>query len=174
MEVIQHELKDVLEIIPDVYEDERGYFFESYNEHRFHEHGITTKFIQDNQSKSQKNVLRGLHFQTPPHAMTKLVRVISGKIIDVIVDLRTNSPTYLKHGKYELSAKKKNMLLVPEGFAHGFLTLEDETVVFYKCSSLYNKESDSGLNWNDPDFNINWDVEEPIVSKKDQNALPVL
>ena len=128
--------------------------------------GIDISFIQDNQSLSSKDVVRGLHFQAPPFAQDKLVRVIKGIVVDVVVDIRKNSPTYGQFETYTLTEEKKNMLLVPKGFAHGFVTLEDNTIFVYKCSNVYNKESEGGILWNSLD--INWQVENPIVSDKDK------
>jgi len=162
-------IKDLLIISPRVYVDNRGYFLESYNKNDLASI-INVDFVQDNESKSQKNVLRGLHFQKPPHAQGKLVRVITGSVLDIAVDLRKNSMTYGKHFKHVLSAENKNQLYIPEGFAHGFLVLEDETIFSYKCTKYYNKESEDSLLWNDTTLNINWEIENPIISEKDKNA----
>lgn len=159
-------------IYPRVFEDSRGYFYEFYNKQSFIDAGITEEFVQSNQSLSQKGVLRGLHFQLPPHAQSKLVRVIQGSVLDVAVDIRVGSPTYGKHFTIELNASNKTMLYIPVGFAHGFLTLEDNTLFSYKCGNFYNKESESGLMWNDPQIGIDWNIENPILSEKDMyNAL---
>jgi dTDP-4-dehydrorhamnose 3,5-epimerase len=155
---------------PDVFEDHRGYFFESWNREKFREYGLDENFLQDNQSMSGANVLRGLHFQLPPWQQGKLVRVISGSVVDVAVDLRRNEPTYGKHFKYTITSKQKNMLWLPPGFAHGFLTLEPNTIFFYKCTQVYNKESEASIAWFDPDLNIDWGVENPMVSEKDKVA----
>lgn len=155
---------------PSIYEDNRGYFFESYNLETFLKHGLSMDFKQDNQSMSSANVLRGMHFQVPQFEQGKLVRVISGSVLDVVVDLRKQRPTYGKHFKCILDANSKNMLWIPPGFAHGFLTLEDHTVFFYKCSQVYNRESDRSLRWDDPDLGIDWGISNPIVSDKDKNA----
>lgn len=162
-------IKDLLIISPKVFEDNRGYFLESYNKKDLASL-LNVDFVQDNESKSQKNVLRGLHFQRPPHAQGKLVRVITGSVLDVAVDLRNNSTTYGKYFKHVLSAENKNQLYIPEGFAHGFLVLEDETIFSYKCTRYYNKESEESLLWNDSTLNINWEIEDPIISEKDKNA----
>lgn len=159
-------LQGVIEIIPRVFEDERGFFFESYNENVFKENGITDTFVQDNQSFSLKNVVRGLHYQKEPYAQAKLVRVISGKVLDVVVDVRADSPTYGQHLKVVLDAQRQNMLYVPAGFAHGFTALED-TIFVYKCTNLYNKASESGIYWADETLSIDWEVSNPIVSGKD-------
>lgn len=163
-------IKGLIELEPRVFEDERGFFFESFHENHLKEIGLKKPFVQDNQSFSIKGVLRGLHLQKAPYAQGKLVRVISGSALDVAVDLRKGSPTFGEHYKVVLDAKKHNMLYIPEGFAHGFLALED-TVFFYKCTNFYNKDAEAGIIWNDATLNINWTVEDPIVSAKDQ-ALP--
>jgi dTDP-4-dehydrorhamnose 3,5-epimerase len=160
-------IKSLFEITPRLFNDERGFFFESYSQKAFKENGINVTFIQDNQSYSKKNVLRGLHFQTGDFAQGKLVRVIKGKALDVAVDLRKDSPTYGKYDSVILDDIKCNMLYVPEGFAHGFLALE-ETILIYKCTNLYNKSAEGGILWNDPDLNIDWQVKNPIISAKDQ------
>jgi dTDP-4-dehydrorhamnose 3,5-epimerase len=152
---------------PLVFKDDRGYFFESFQKERFRALGIDTDFVQDNESMSGKGVLRGLHFQKPPFAQGKLVRVVRGSVLDVAVDLRKKSKTYGKWESSTLSADNKLMMLVPEGFAHGFLVLEDDTIFQYKCSNYYNKESECGIIWNDPDLNIEWGIENPVVSEKD-------
>ena len=170
MKVIPTNIPDLFVIQPNVFEDARGHFFESYNRDVFVKHGITTEFVQDNQSLSQKGVLRGMHFQNHPHAQAKLVRVITGSVLDVVVDIRKNSPTYGHHFAEVLTAARKNMLFVPVGFAHGFAVLEDDTIFSYKCSNLYNKESEESILWNDPDLNIKWGVENPILSDKDKVA----
>lgn len=154
-------------ITPRVFDDPRGYFFESYSKKSFVDAGITDDFVQSNQSLSQKGVLRGLHFQTPPHAQSKLVRVIQGSVLDVAVDVRKNSPTYGQHFSIVLSAENKKMFYVPVGFAHGFLTLEDNTIFSYKCGNYYNKASEQGILWNDTSLNIDWGIIDPILSEKD-------
>ncbi|MEY5040878.1 MAG: dTDP-4-dehydrorhamnose 3,5-epimerase [Bacteroidota bacterium] len=170
MELIETPLLDAKIIVPRVFEDERGYFYESFNEKSFNEKIGDYNFVQDNQSKSQKGVLRGLHFQNPPYEQGKLVRVLAGSVLDVIVDIRKNSPTYGKHFSYVLCAAKKHAMWVPPGFAHGFLTLEDETVFFYKVTNYYNKESEGCIAYNSKDLGINWGIENPILSEKDKNA----
>ncbi|MBT6746442.1 MAG: dTDP-4-dehydrorhamnose 3,5-epimerase [Flavobacteriales bacterium] len=165
-------LNDLMVIQPTIFEDERGYFFESYNENQFNKVGIICHFIQDNQSKSQKGVLRGLHFQNPPYAQGKLVRVISGSVLDVAVDIRKKSPTYGQHFSIELTEQNKTMLWIPPGFAHGFATLENNTIFSYKCTNLYNKESEKCIFWNDQNLNIDWQLNSPILSKKDINGTP--
>ena len=170
MKIIKTNIPAVLLIEPKVFADERGYFFESYNRKKFVEHGIPEIFIQDNESKSQKGVLRGLHFQKPPFAQGKLVRVIKGTVIDVAVDIRKGSKTYGQWTSAELSEENKKMLWVPHGMAHGFVTLEDETIFSYKCTELYNKSSEGSIRWDDPDLNIDWGLESPVLSDKDKQA----
>ncbi len=162
-------IKDLLLLTPRVYDDERGYFMESYNKLKIGKM-IKDDFVQDNESLSRKNVLRGLHLQLPPHAQAKLIRVIKGSILDVAVDLRQDSDTYGKHFKHVLSGENKKQLYVPEGFAHGFLTLEDDTLINYKCSSYYHADSETSILWNDPDLNIDWGLENPILAEKDRLA----
>ena len=159
-------------IQPKVFEDERGYFFESYNKAIFLKHGIDIEFLQDNQSLSQNNVLRGLHFQNPPFAQGKLVRVINGAVWDIAVDVRKNSKTYGQSFGIELTEKNKTMFWIPPGFAHGFLTLSDNTIFSYKCTNVYNKEAEDSILWNDLDLNINWKNATPLLSEKDKNAKP--
>ncbi len=163
----------LLVITPSVFGDHRGYFMESYNETQFAAAGITAHFVQDNQSMSGKNILRGLHFQAPPYAQGKLVRVIKGAVLDVALDIRKSSVTYGQHLAIELNEDNKTMLWIPPGFAHGFLTLKDETIFAYKCTDLYNKESEGGIIWNDPALAIDWGTESPILSQKDE-ILPTL
>lgn len=169
--VTQTPLAGVLLIEPQFFRDSRGFFVESYNKKDFHDAGITEEFVQDNHSKSQKGVLRGLHFQSP-HAQGKLVRVLKGSIYDVVVDIRVGSPTYGRIFAVTLSENDPAMLYVPVGFAHGFLVLEDNTEVMYKVTDLYYPEGDAGLLWNDPDLNIPWPLDQvgikkPILSEKD-------
>lgn len=163
------DIPDLLVFEPRVFEDSRGYFFEAYNEQTFKEQGIGLKFLQDNQSKSSYGVIRGLHYQMPPYAQTKLVRVIEGRILDVAVDIRKGSPTFGKHFSVELSAENRKQLFVPAGFAHGFSVLSETATVLYKCDKLYNKESEAGIRYNDPALNIDWkiDAAKTIVSDKD-------
>lgn len=170
MQIIETEIRDLLIIKPQVFEDDRGYFFESYNREKFINAGIDVNFVQDNESKSMKNVLRGLHFQAPPFAQGKLVRVMKGAVLDVAVDLRLGSPSYGKWASILLTESNKFMYWIPAGMAHGFLTLEDNTVFFYKCTNVYNKPSEGSIRWNDPTLNINWGAEKPLLSAKDQEA----
>lgn len=173
MQVIPTEFEGLYIIQPKCFEDERGYFFESYNENEFSKNGLNLKFVQDNQSLSQKGVLRGMHFQNPPFAQEKLVRVIKGAVLDVVIDIRKNSKTFGRHFSLELNEQNKTMLYIPEGFAHGFLTLQDNTIFFYKCTNFYNKASEDCILWNDPALNINWGISNPLVSEKDSLAKPL-
>ncbi len=166
MQVKHFTIEGLVEITPAVFKDERGFFFESYSTKKFEEIGIKEQFVQDNQSFSTKGVLRGLHLQKDPHAQGKLVRVISGKVLDVAVDIRKNSPTIGQHVSILLDAERNNMFYIPPGFAHGFVVLED-AVFSYKCTNLYNKQSEGGIIWNDPKLNIDWGVANPNVSEKD-------
>lgn len=168
MEVTNIFIDGPLVLQPKVFYDERGYFYESYNKQAFEKAGITADFVQDNQSLSQKGAVRGLHFQAAPFEQGKLVRVIQGAVYDVVVDVRKNSPTYGKHFGIELTAENFTMFWIPPGFAHGFSTLKDNTIFSYKCTNVYNKPSEGGLLWNDPQLAINWEVEQPIVSDKDK------
>jgi dTDP-4-dehydrorhamnose 3,5-epimerase len=154
---------------PTVIKDSRGYFFESYSERAFHAAGITDRFVQDNQSKSSYGVIRGLHYQLHPHAQTKLVRVLSGKILDVAVDIRAGSPTYGQAFSLELSAENNKQLLIPKGFAHGFSVLSETAEVMYKCDEFYYKESEAGIYFQDTALNIDWNIpaDKAIVSEKD-------
>lgn len=162
-------IKDLVVLTPDVFEDARGYFFEGYNKNKMRSLGIDIEFVQDNQSFSQRGTLRGLHYQNPPYAQTKLVRVLQGEIMDVAVDLRKDSPTYGQHFAIRLSAENKKQLLVPQGFAHGFSVLSETAVVLYKCDQFYNKASEGGIRFDDPTLAIDWgmDLKEAIVSDKD-------
>jgi len=159
---------------PVVLKDDRGYFFESYNEQTFQQQGILTRFIQDNQSFSRYGVIRGLHYQVEPHPQAKLIRVLQGKILDVALDIRKGSPTYGRFMSVELSADNKRQFLIPRGFAHGFSVLSDTAEVSYKCDGLYDKSSEGGIRFDDPQLNIDWQLppDKAIVSSKDL-ALPV-
>jgi dTDP-4-dehydrorhamnose 3,5-epimerase len=163
------EIKDLLIVTPTVFEDERGYFMESYNKTKLVELGINIDFVQDNQSFSKKGTLRGLHYQNPPFAQTKLVRVLEGEIIDVAVDLRKDSSTYGQSYAVLLTSENKKQLLVPQGFAHGFSVVSETAVVMYKCDQFYNKASEGGIRFDDSKLNIDWgmDLKEAIVSEKD-------
>lgn len=162
-------IQDLVIINPTVFVDERGCFFEAYSKSKFSDLGITIDFVQDNQSFSKNGTLRGLHYQNPPFAQTKLVRVLQGEIIDVAVDLRRDSPTFGKHFSILLSADNKKQLLVPQGFAHGFSVISETAVVLYKCDQYYNKQSEGGIRFDDAELNINWgmDLKDAIVSDKD-------
>jgi dTDP-4-dehydrorhamnose 3,5-epimerase len=171
MLVEKTKLKDCFLIHNQLFEDSRGYFFESFHERKFYEStGLATHFVQDNQSKSQRGVLRGLHYQTGDFAQAKLVRVLSGKVQDVVVDVRKNSPTYGQHLSIELSAENQTQVFIPRGFAHGFLVLSDEATFFYKCDNYYNKKSEGGILYNDPALGIDWQLSEAqlILSEKDR------
>ncbi|PXY41999.1 dTDP-4-dehydrorhamnose 3,5-epimerase [Flavobacterium cheongpyeongense] len=163
-------IQDLVVIEPTVFEDERGYFFECYSKTKFEKLGIDIDFVQDNQSFSRKGTLRGLHYQNPPFAQTKLIRVLEGEIIDVAVDLRKDSPTYGKSFSILLSAENKKQLLVPQGFAHGFSVISETATVIYKCDQFYNKGFEGGIKFDDPSLNIDWGMnpEDAIVSDKDQ------
>jgi dTDP-4-dehydrorhamnose 3,5-epimerase len=167
MEVIETKIKGLLIINPKVFADTRGYFFESYNSDVFKNNNINDVFVQDNQSLSNAGVLRGLHFQAPPYDQGKLVRVITGAVLDVAVDIRKDSITYGEHIIIELTEENKTMFYIPPGFAHGFLTLRDNTIFSYKCTNVYNKASEGTVLWNDVDLNINWNISNPILSEKD-------
>jgi dTDP-4-dehydrorhamnose 3,5-epimerase len=171
MELIKTEIEDVKLIKPDVFRDQRGYFYESYNKPKFTDLGIPVDFIQDNESLSSKGVLRGLHFQIPPYAQGKLIRVVKGAVLDVAVDLRKESPTFGKYVSFELSEENKLICWIPPGFAHGFLTLRDETIFSYKCSNYYHRESERSIRWNDPDIGIDWNFPDPLLSEKDKDAM---
>lgn len=172
MEVKETGIEGLLEIIPSVYADERGWFFEFFNKDTFKKHNINYNFVQENHSHSVKGVVRGLHFQLPPFEQAKLVTVVKGKVLDVVVDIRQGSRTFGRVFYCLLDSEKKNMLMVPEGFAHGFAAVED-TIFAYKCSNTYHRELEQGIIWNDPDLQIDWQVEKPIISAKDA-SLPTL
>ena len=160
-------IKDLLIVEPQLFKDDRGFFYESYNKKKLNKN-IKIVFVQDNESKSNIGVIRGLHFQKPPHAQTKLVRCVSGEILDIAVDLRKNSKTYGKSFSIELSSENNKQLFVPKGFAHGFQVLSEIAIVNYKVDEYYNPDSDSGLIWNDKDLSINWSIDvKPILSVKD-------
>lgn len=177
MKLIQTAIPDVVLIEPAVYEDERGWFMESFNEKRFHRElkalglPVPRPFVQDNHSYSNKKILRGLHYQLPPFSQGKLVRVVRGAAFDVAVDIRKASPSFGKWVGVELTAKNRRMLWVPEGFAHGFISLEDGTDFLYKTTDYYNKDYERAIIWNDCDINIGWPENNPIVSEKDQSAM---
>lgn len=170
MELIPTAISEIILIKPDVFSDDRGYFFESFHTEKFASLGINGPFVQDNESCSQKDVLRGLHYQLEPFAQGKLVRVIRGSVLDIAVDVRRNSPTFGKWVSMRLSGENKWICWIPKGFAHGFVTLEDDTVFTYKCSGLYNKASEASIRWNDPVLNIDWGISNPLLSDKDMVA----
>ena len=169
MPFIKTEFPDLLIFEPVVFEDSRGYFFESYNEKVFSAEGVGIKFVQDNQARSTYGVIRGLHFQLAPYAQTKLIRALSGSILDVAVDIRKGSPTYGKAYTIELTAENKKQLLVPKGFAHGYSVLSETAEVLYKCDAFYHKQSEGGLLYNDPALAIDWQIpaHKAIVADKD-------
>ena len=168
MEIKETGIAGLIEIFPSVYHDHRGWFTESHNEFTFKASGLDLSFVQDNLSFSKKNVLRGLHFQKPPFAQGKLIKVIAGRVLDVAVDIRPDSQTFGKHYAVELSEERQNMFYLPEGFAHGFLALED-SYLFYKCTRAYHKEYDAGIHYQDIELSINWGISSPILSDKDKN-----
>jgi dTDP-4-dehydrorhamnose 3,5-epimerase len=167
MEIRKTSIEGLIEIFPRIFKDERGFFLETHSVKAFADAGLNMTFVQDNQSFSKKGVVRGLHFQNAPFAQGKLVRVITGKVLDVAVDIRPNSPTFGKWESFVLDSERSNMAYIPEGFAHGFVALED-CVFSYKCTNVYDKASESGILWNDQDLGIDWQVTNPIVSEKDQ------
>lgn len=167
MKLQKTSIADLFLIEPVIFQDPRGYFFESYQQENFRKLGIDAEFVQDNESMSDMNVLRGLHFQKPPYAQGKLVRVVKGSVLDVAVDMRKNSPTFGKWVTAELSETNKLTMWIPEGFAHGYLSLQAGTVFQYKCTNYYNRESEYGIIWNDPDLGIDWGISDPLVSEKD-------
>jgi len=170
MNIIETGIQGVVIVEPQVFRDGRGYFFESFSRRRFVEEVADVDFVQDNESRSSYGVVRGLHFQKAPHAQAKLVRVVRGKVLDVAVDIRPDSPTFGKHVAVELSEDNHRMLFMPRGFAHGFSVLSDEAVLQYKCDSYYVPQSESGIAWNDPELAIDWKIpsEEVILSEKDK------
>ncbi len=169
MPFIKTDFPDLLIFEPKVFEDSRGYFFESYNANTCKADAVEMTFIQDNQARSEYGVIRGLHYQLAPYAQTKFIRTLSGSILDVVVDMRKGSPTFGKSFSIELSAENKRQLLVPKGFAHGYSVLSPTAEVFYKCDAFYNKEAEGGLIFNDPSLNIDWKIEagKEIISDKD-------
>ena len=171
MNAIPTDIKDVFILEPRVFQDERGLFFESFQQEKFNELiGQAVTFVQDNESLSKKGVLRGLHYQNPPFAQGKLVRVISGSVLDVAVDIRKDSPTYGQHVAVLLSSENKKQLWIPEGFAHGFVALEDDTIFQYKCTNFYHTAAEQALRWDDSTLAINWHIEHPLLSPKDEIA----
>ena len=171
MKIEKTSFEGVLILSPAVFNDSRGFFFESYNSKRFEEIGLNFNWVQDNQSHSLHGVIRGLHFQKAPHAQTKLVRVLQGEILDVVVDLRKDQPTYGKSFSILLSSVNKQQLLVPKGFAHGFSVLSETADVLYKCDALYNKESESGILYNDPSLNIDWKIDNQYINVSEKDLI---
>lgn len=171
MTIFEAPIPGLLIIEPRVFKDPRGHFFESFRLDALEEKtGEKIHFVQDNQSKSSKGVLRGLHFQNPPFAQGKLVSVAKGSVLDVAIDIRQDSPTYGQHFAIELNDRNHLVFWIPVGFAHGFLTLENNTIFTYKCTNYYNRDSEGAILWDDPDLNINWPTDEPLVSEKDLEA----
>ena len=172
MNFIKTDIDGVIIVEPKVFEDNRGYFFESYNEDDFVKNGITNHFVQDNQSKSSYGVIRGLHCQLGKHAQAKLVRVLKGKVLDVAVDVRKNSPTFGKHVAVELSEENKRQLFIPRGFLHGFSVLSDEAVFAYKCDNFYCKDAEFGIRYDDEEIGIDWKIplDKVVTSEKDKSA----
>jgi dTDP-4-dehydrorhamnose 3,5-epimerase len=171
VEIEEKEIKGLIEIFPKVFGDQRGFFLETFNESRYNEVLKNVQFVQDNFSSSNKGVLRGLHFQKPPYSQGKLVQVITGSALDVAVDLRKDSDTYGQHVKVILSSEKRNQFWIPEGFAHGFLALEDNTIFSYKCTNYYNPQSEVTILWNDRNLKIDWQIDNPIISPKDKEGV---
>ena len=169
MEVVETNIEGVIPIEPRIFKDDRGYFFESFSQREFEEKVCKTTFVQDNESKSGYGVLRGLHFQKPPFAQSKLVRVIKGAVLDVAVDIRKGSPTFGQYVSVELTGDNHRQFFIPRGFAHGFSVLSEEVIFQYKCDNFYSPQSEGAIAWNDPDLNIDWriPVEEVILSEKD-------
>ncbi len=172
MKVIRTEIEGLAVIEPRIFNDSRGYFFESFNERDFAAAVAPVKFVQDNESRSSYGVVRGLHFQKPPHAQAKLVRVVSGRVLDVAVDLRTWSPTYGKYCAVELSGENQRQFFIPKGFAHGFAVLSDEAVFQYKCDDYYAPQSEGSVLWNDPEIGVDWVLPDGdvILSEKDARS----
>ena len=171
MKIIETAIEDVVIIEPRLFKDERGYFFESFSQREFEEKIRKISFVQDNESKSSYGVLRGLHFQKPPYAQSKLVRVIKGAVLDVAVDIRKGSPTFGKHGAVKLTEENHLQLFIPRGFAHGFSVLSQEVIFQYKCDNFYAPQSEGALAWDDSDLNINWRIptNQIILSEKDKH-----
>jgi len=174
MKVTETSIKGLLIIEPRIFPDGRGYFFESYSKAKFADAGIGVEFVQDNQSVSHKGAVRGLHAQFAPYAQAKLVRVVQGRVLDIAVDVRKNSPTYGKYETIELSSDNQLQFFIPEGFLHGFATLADDTIFAYKVNNYYSKECETGVRWNDPTLNIDWGIAgtDALVSPKDE-VLPL-
>ena len=170
MKITESKIKGILVIEIDVFHDDRGYFAETFSLKKYKDHGLSPDYVQDNISVSKKGTLRGLHYQVPPKAQAKLCHVIKGSVLDVAVDLRFGSPTFGQHLAVELSEKNHTQIYIPAGFAHGFAVLSDEAIFQYKCSEFYSKAHERAIRFDDPDLNINWGIENPIVSEKDKSA----
>jgi dTDP-4-dehydrorhamnose 3,5-epimerase len=170
MNIVEQNISGLFLIEPKIFGDERGYFFESFRQDKLKELGIDINFIQGNQSSSSYGVIRGLHYQLSPHSQSKLIRVLTGEILDVVVDIRKNSPTFKQVYSVVLSAENKKQLLIPQGFAHGFSVLCDHAEILYKCDNYYKPELERGINYNDPSLNIDWkiDIDKAIISSKDK------
>lgn len=173
MKIVNTSFKGLLLIYPDLYCDIRGSFFELYNKQKMNSNNLEDQFVQDNISKSLKFTLRGLHFQTKPFDQGKLVMVLKGRVQDVVVDLRKGSGTFKKYFSTELSGEEFKQIWIPSGFAHGFLTISDEAIFLYKCTKFYNKEHEKGIIWNDQELNIDWKINNPVLSEKDKNLKPM-
>ncbi|GJQ33432.1 MAG: dTDP-4-dehydrorhamnose 3,5-epimerase [Ignavibacteriaceae bacterium] len=173
MKIINGNLDGVLLIQPAVFEDQRGFFYECFRQDKLAEAGVDHVFVQDNLSKSTKGTIRGLHFQTPPFEQGKLCQVISGAVLDVVVDIRKGSPTYGQHFSTVLSDENHHLLWIPPGFAHGFSVLSDIAIFHYKCTGVYNKQSERTLLYNDPVLGIDWKTENPVISEKDAQGVPL-
>ena len=170
MEVTKTNFDGLLIMQPRVFKDDRGYFFEYFRKDVLNNFGVDLEFVQSNESQSQKNVLRGLHFQNPPFEQGKLIRVVKGAVMDVVVDIRKSSPNFGQWFAYEINEVNKTILWIPPGFAHGFLTLSDNTIFQYECTNYYHKDSEGSIRWNDPTINIDWKISDPIISDKDKFA----
>ena len=170
MKTIHEFPEGLISIYPTVFGDDRGFFLESFNQAKYTSIIPDLSFVQDNLSKSKKGVLRGLHFQAPPFDQGKLVQVITGSVLDVAVDIRKNAPSYGKHFKVILNSTDRNQLWIPPGFAHGFVSLEDDTIFSYKCTNIYSKEHEGCVLWNDLDLGIDWEIDQPLISPKDQEG----
>lgn len=173
MKFIKSAIDDVWIVEPDLFKDHRGHFLEAFRESLFRQRGFIDRYVQDNISQSIKGTLRGLHYQKYPHSQAKLVMAISGIVLDVAVDIRRKSPTFGQYVSAELSAQNRRMMMIPPGFAHGFSVLSERATIYYKCSTYYDKESECGIRWDDPEIGIDWQVESPILSEKDK-LLPLL
>lgn len=173
MEVSRTEIEGLIIIQPRIFQDERGYFYETWKEHVYRELGIQERFVQDNMSYSKRNILRGLHFQEEPFAQGKLVSVLQGEVFDVVVDLRKESATFSKWFGITLSAENKTQFYIPKGFAHGFVVKSEDAIVLYKCTDYYNPKAERTIIWNDTDLNINWGIENPVISRKDRIGINI-